>query len=84
MQALGDHAMHAAAGGQRGIGHYAHQALGGAAIDQGDSRLSQCLAQRPRAVGEVLGGAQVRSAEDGYGLDVTLCHWIGTPSETGK
>jgi hypothetical protein len=45
VQALGDHAMHAAAAGQRRIGQNAHQALVRAAIDHRDAPPRQRAAQ---------------------------------------
>jgi hypothetical protein len=49
-ETLGNHAMHGAAGSNRGIGHDAHQAHVRSAVDDGDATPGNCLPQRGGAL----------------------------------
>ena len=63
-QAFGDDADHAAAGGQRGVGHLAHQADLAAAVDQLPAARADGLAERARRRGVGRPRAVARAAVD--------------------
>lgn len=69
MQALGDHAMHIAAGSQCRIGDHAHESLRGAAIDDCHAGFPQRLTQRACAGRERVGGTMIGATKYGNGLD---------------
>jgi len=59
-----DDAQHLAAGGQRGVGHLAHQPGVAAAVDQPMAALAEGRAERARGLGVARIGAAARAAID--------------------